>query len=131
MECLVIDVDAGIADVALPVVENVLRGVLKNGLVGVILEIEFVKGVAYLHERHKLTGRLYGTKVKLAPNSCLLYDGIEFRFEPFSPFMIAQKTMTYLYARLLTDQINLQQFQQLLDLLFERQILFFHSAIGS
>ncbi|SFO33841.1 TIR domain-containing protein [Nitrosospira briensis] len=133
---LQICIDPGIADIALPLIENALRHVLKDGFCGVILYIRFVKGVAYLDQRHKLTGRLYGTGVKLSPDSWLRYNDMEFDFEPgFTTSFTTTKslrriTAPYLKTRLLTDQIDLQQFQQLLDLLFEREILTF-SRIGS
>ena len=122
-DLLIISVDPGIADIALPLVENVLRGMLKDGLLSVDLEIRFNKGVVSPYEHHKLTGRLYGTEVKLAPDGWLRYHDLEFTFD------LAGKR-TILQTRLFTNQIDLQQYEQLLDLLFEREILAF-SAIGS
>ena len=109
--CLKISVDPGIADLALPLIENALRDVLKDGFCGVIIYIRFVKGVTYLDQRHKLTGRLYGTGVKLSADTWLRYNDMEFDFEPgFTTAKSGRRITTpYLKTRLLTDQIDLQR----------------------
>ena len=61
-----IKIDPAVIDVAMPLVQQSTRIIRKDGLKGQTMRLDFVPGLDRVRERHKITGRLFGTEVKLA-----------------------------------------------------------------
>lgn len=124
-----VDVDPSVADVALPLVERAVRAVRKQGLTGLELRLDFINGIAVVKERHKITGRLYGSEARLAQENYLRYRNVEFslgRLMSLSNRQVHQGG-AYINIRLLEDVLSLNHLRDLLDLLFDREIVFFEA----
>lgn len=132
-EPLEIKIDPSVSDVAFPIVEQAIRKIRDEGVAGTKIRFDFVRTVVHLDRRHKLTGRLYGTDVKLAPEEWLIRNDIQFYIQHlFLLFGAAggyQRSTTSISMKLLCNRIPLEQIRDLLAFLFERGILFYEPEI--
>lgn len=116
----------GVADVSLPILDKAIRSVRSAGLTGVTIRVDFSDLVDYVSARHKLTGRIFGTDIKLAPGDSLIWGDLRFSIGHLLSFAgrQARRGATYISLELLTDQIPQAQVRDLLTLLFQREVLF-------
>jgi TIR domain len=132
---LEIRIDPGIADLAFGIAERAIREVRAEGVAGTAIRLDFVKTVGSVEARHKVTGRLYGTDVKLAPKHDLVRGDIQFRVE--RPIYLIgradapRRGATTISMKLLCDRIPFEQVRDLLALLFERGVLYYEAEIPS
>lgn len=124
---LEISVDPGIADVALPKVERIIREIRSDGINGISIRFDFISTVECLTDRHKISGRVYGTDVKLSTKDHLILRDIEFYishlFYLATP-RLSRRGATYVSMRFVCTEIPLSQIRELLEFLFEREILY-------
>jgi hypothetical protein len=129
-EPLQIRVDPGLADIALPIIERAIREVrTKDGVRGVRLRLDFDQTVDCIELWHKVTGRIYGTDVKLGSGDELVRQDIRFRTGR-SPSGLQGRGSVYIVMDMLSDQIPTDQMRELLAFLFDRELLFLSTEIG-
>jgi hypothetical protein len=122
-EPLQIRVDPGLADIALPIIERTIRAVrTKDGVRGVRVRLDFDQTVGCIELWHKITGRIYGTDVKLASGDELVRQDIRFRIGR-SGSGPHNRGPVYIVMEMLSDQIPTDQIRDLLVFLFERELL--------
>jgi hypothetical protein len=127
---LEISIDPGIADVSIPLVEKAIRKVRSVGINGIHMRLDFVPIVQCLTEQHKVTGRVYGSDVKLASDNQFIRQDIEFHMAYSVKFKQAtgfERGATYLSMIFHCDEIPLIQIRKLLEFLFERGLLYLES----
>jgi len=125
---LTINIDPYVSDIALPLAERAIRAISTDGLKGLKLRLDFVKNVALIQDRHKLTGRLYGASVTFADSNRFRYKELEFSLSRQRHATSSGATAfgsVILGIDLLADELPTGMLRQLLDLLFDRGVLFF------
>ena len=124
---LEIYVDPGIADVALPRVERIIRKIRSEGVRGISIRFDFISTVECLTDHHKISGRVYGTNIKLSAENRLILGDIEFYVSysySFRPSGDTRRGATFINMRFECDELRLSQIRELLEFLFEREILY-------
>lgn len=127
---LTIAIDSGIADVSFPIVERVIREVRSKGIRDIVVRLDFIKAVDCLTGQHKVTGRLYGSDIKLSDNDHLIFKDIEFQVSHLYSFSVhggSRRGATYLSMIFHCDEIPVSQIRELLNFLFEREVLYLES----
>lgn len=123
-----LSIDPGIAEVAFPIVEKAISEVRSGVIDGISIRIDFLRAVGCLTDRHKVTGRIYGSDIKLAEKDHLIYQDIEFHISHLLHLSVhdgqSRTGATYLSMTLHCDEIPLQQMGELVQFLFDREILF-------
>lgn len=122
-----IKIDPTVIDVAMSLVQQSTRIIRKDGLTGQTMRLDFVAGVEHVRERHKITGRLFGTEVKLVSGEYLRFRNLEFMLGRLRSHTMRsiQVGAAYLQVRATEDDLALPTVRDLLDLLFERELLYF------
>jgi hypothetical protein len=120
-----VDVEGSAVDVAVPVLERVLREICIKGLKGRTLVFDFTEEVSVLEAAYRQTGRLIGTEVKLAGDGQLAFMDLvakvtRRRFVGSD----AEQEATIVAFTLQSDAIPFEQIKSLIGLLFKRQVLF-------
>ncbi len=116
-----IQIDPSVADVGFSILEKAIRELRTKGVPGTQISLHFVRTVACLQQRHKITARVNGTDVKMAPEDRLERGDIRFRFDHLIAARgrgAAYLDIEFLGAALLTEQVR-----DLLTFLFERELL--------
>jgi len=125
---LTITVDPYVSDIAMPLAERAIRTISKDGLKGLKLGLNFIKSINLIQDRPKLTGRLYGSSVAFADGKRLRYQNLEFCLDRQRHASNSGATVlgaVTLGIDLLTDELPTGRLRELLDLLFDRGVLFF------
>lgn len=124
----VIKIDPTSAAITLPLVFALLKIICQNGLKDKMFIFYFVHGLYLVSGRHKVSARFVGSEIKLGNDDNYIYKNIEFSLgesmrgnfrtgiESGPPFM---------RAKLLNDDIKIEDIGYLIKELFKREILFF------
>ena len=132
------NLDAGLASVALPVLDRLLADLRQDTKTPLQFQLVFVRGVGHLTERHKMTGRLFGTEVTLGRDDFLVYDNLRFRIwhynkpsgvwwggtSGFPPPYAAEPDRTYLDLEYEGERTVDAPMQSLVRTLFEQGVLY-------
>jgi TIR domain-containing protein len=125
-DCIRIQIDPAVMEIAMGLLHNATPQIRKGGLNGLKVRLDFVGGVKFVRELHKITGRLVGTEVKLAAGTYLRFRTIEFHVGLLMSFTTQQVRLgaAYLYIRATENTLPLDEVRDLLDLLFDREVLY-------
>lgn len=126
---LVISIDPMLADITFPIAEKALSKNRSNGINGIAVTLEFKKSVDCILDQHKITGRIYGLDIKLADNDNLVYKNIQFYIEHSNYDTEEEKKQgnPFLVMHFQCDKLPTQEISELLQILFERKLLFIGS----
>lgn len=123
-----INLDPLLAELLFPVLEDTLRIVRQGTLSGTSLTISFARDVDSIRPHHKLTGRVHGFGIGLAPNQALSFGDLLFKLSPrrerTDPHLGTSVQRLTISVELKCDALPLEQFRDLLRLLFEREVIF-------
>ena len=120
---LAITMDPGIVDVTLPTVEKAIRAVRSAGINGVRIRFDFIPTVTVLKEKHKVTGHIYGSDVKMLAINQFVHQDVEFSIGSVVDSR-RSLVLTTVSMALNCDEVPTQQMRETLELLFERGILY-------
>ncbi len=119
------EIDATLADVAFPIVEKSIREVISSGVVGTRINLHFTPTVGCIEARYKITGRMFGTDVKLAAANHLIKEDLKFTLGHLTWWGDRiRRGAAYIDMELLCDRIPVEQIKGLLSILFDREVLF-------
>ena len=126
-------IDPGVSDIAFPIVEKAIREVRTRSINGISVVMHFIQAVDHLVEGHKVTGRIYGSDIKMTKVDHFIFQDIEFVVS-HSYKLIGRgdpQPFTYLHMTLNCNEIPLSQIRELVQFLFDRAILYVDSgAVG-
>lgn len=122
-----IELDPFVGDIAFPLIERAVRAIGLAGMQGLPVRMDFIAAIDALQEHHKLTGRLYGSQVRLVDANSLGFRSLDFSIGRLMSFSThrARAGAVYLSIRSQAESIALSDLRELLDLLFERRALFY------
>ena len=117
--------DPSLLNVTLPLVSawlEILR--LRNPIVEVVVRMH--QEVRHIREPHKLTARLFGTPIEFTAEGGLQYNGADLKIDRGISVTARGPAAGRVYIQLTTsiDSFAALSFAELLNLLFDRQILF-------
>lgn len=115
--------DPGNLSYSLPIVENITKSIRTDGINGVKLGIELGNDVYVLVDMHKITSRLFNTNIRLGNSNGFCKDEIDFYFIHRIKTM-RQIRNAQLVIHLHSDSIKIKEIAELIDLLFDRGILY-------
>ncbi len=124
------EIDPSIFVTQWPILEGIIRSVRDQGLTGIRVTFRFNSGVRSMDwdkEQNKITARVWNTDVRLDESDHLFIKDLLFHFKTMfagEPSELA----TFLYFILPNNELPAEQIRQLLDLLFDREILYFAPA---
>ena len=119
-------IDSEIADTTLPIIEKVIKEIRSLGINGISARFEFIHTVNCLTTKHKITGRIYGSDVKLRSSTTFVLGDIEFQFEPNYRFESEGYTHTGVHLDMTfhCNEIPTSQISNLIQFLFNQEILY-------
>lgn len=124
---LTVNIDARVSDLGLPRAVHAIRLFSNRGLKGTRLRAEFTRDITFVQDRHKLTGRLYGTSVTFGQDKRFRYKSLEFglgRTVHATASGAPAHGATFLAINVQEDELQNSLLRELLDLLFDREVLF-------
>jgi hypothetical protein len=96
------------------------------------MRLDFRQAVSCVSSRHKITGRIYGTDVRLASDEYLIRQDIRFRIrQSLMPSGTLSLGPAFMEMEMLSDQIPTDQIGELISFLFDRDILFLSVRTGN
>lgn len=124
---LVITLDPAVFDVAIPLIDSLTNQMSDSGMTGIQIRFDFVKDVTGVEKQHSLSGKLFGSGVKLSGEDLLSFRNLEFRVGHLRRFTqhTVHRGATYLSIQTRNKTLALNEVRALMDLLFERGVLFF------
>ena len=121
------ELDPAVADLAFPLIDLLARVVHPQGMADISVRFDFVEGVDAVERHHSLTGRLYGTGVRLYGDRELEFKSLSFSVAHLLNIGMKQPTRASAYLKVATqlETISLTEVRELMDLLFDRDVLVF------
>jgi hypothetical protein len=118
-----VHVEPVLADITIPVVQSVLSAVVRKGYESVESLVTFQPGVGGFVGQLKVTARLHGFEVQLAEKeNALRFQNIQFE--------MGFGQAPALFIRPLDNILTVQPLAALIDLLFERGVLFYGELLA-
>ncbi len=115
--------DPTLIKATIPLAIKIIRKVREEGVKGIEVRIGFVESIYYIDEIRKVSARLYGTGIVLGETYPLAFGGMEFRISHYHDLR-GTFLSVYLEVVLKEDRFDLHQLGTLLNLLFERGVLY-------
>lgn len=129
---LKIKIDPLILDISFPLIEKAIRAVRAEGVKGINFRFDFLPAVQCLRDQHKITARIYDSGIRLGEVHNLLYKDLEFSVDRLINHDLRvsrlRRGAAYLSVKFNSDQLSISQLKEVLDLLFEREILFLNTG---
>jgi hypothetical protein len=111
-----------------PLVEKILNTIRVDGILGVEIELLFVRSVRYIVEspleQHKFTARLYDTDVKLKENSIFFKECFSFEIKYLNHTLRSRPKDVFIIIKCNSKTFSGMKLDEFLNLLFERGILY-------
>jgi hypothetical protein len=123
-----IDLDPAVADVAFPLIDRLVKIITPTGMSKIPIRIDFFEGIDAVQQHHSLTGRLFGTGVRISPGGEVEFKSLSFSIANLLHFGIGgQSRRGCAYVRFTTsgESVCLADVRDLLDVLFDREVLSF------
>jgi hypothetical protein len=114
---LLIRLDPGVADVNLPIVQDIANDVCKARNRGIHMQLEMNSLIRSERARYRLTGRLHGTGTKVIADDRLERGNLRF-------FPHGASGNVLLNIDLLSNSVPPSEVGELIELLFEKRVLF-------
>ena len=124
-----IDFDPAVADVAFPIIDRLVKIIIPTGMSKIPVRIDFFEGIDAIEQHHSLTGRLFGTVVRISPGGELEFRSLTFSVAHLLHFGVgigkSRRGGAYVNFTTSEDSVCLADVRDLLDVLFDREVLSF------
>jgi len=124
-----IELDPSVADVAFPLIDRLVKTMTLTGMSKIPVRFEFSEGIDAVQQHHTLTGRLFGTGVRISAGGELEFRSLSFSVDHLLHFGFG-KDHSRRGAAIVNfttggDSVCVDDVRDLLDVLFAREVLRF------
>jgi hypothetical protein len=123
-----IDLDPAVADIAFPLVDRLVKIITPTGMSKIPIRIDFFEGIDAFQQHHSLTGRLFGTGVRISPGGELEFKSLSFSIANLLHIGVggqSRRGCAYVKLTASGETVCLADVRDLLDVLFDREVLSF------
>jgi hypothetical protein len=124
-----IDLDPAVADIAFPLIDRLVKIIAPTGMSKIPVRIDFFEGIDAIQQHHSLTGRLFGTGVRISPGGELEFNSLSFSVAHLLHLGVgidrSLRGGAYVIFTTSGDSVCLADVRYLLDVLFDREVLSF------
>lgn len=125
-----IEMDPALTAITFPIVDRILFLIREQGVDGAPVVFHFQPWISCIEGNHRISAQLYDVGIGFGDDHRLVWKGLQFRIGRFFNFRDRQRGSAYLDVVASGSHLAEMEVRGLLELLFERGLLFSEDAVS-